>query len=222
MRYFFLAYALVAILVVGVFGLRGDKFSEPPIRIFPDMDEQDKIKAQSRDDFFADGLGSRRPVEGTQPQSIGGTDAEFGAATGYLSTGAVDEFYANGLPAELEITPEILPAFLAHGQEHFQIFCTPCHGESGDGNGITSKLGVPGVANLHDPRFAQETYPDGRLYHVITHGQGLMSGYGYNLTLRDRWSIVAYVRALQLAREAPLSDPQIKTIWDAAVADSAQ
>ncbi|MCP5534497.1 MAG: cytochrome c, partial [Akkermansiaceae bacterium] len=66
MRYFFLAYALIALTVVGIFGVRGQKFTKPPIRVFPDMDEQDKLRAQKPDPFFADGVGSRLPVAGTQ------------------------------------------------------------------------------------------------------------------------------------------------------------
>jgi len=77
MRYFFLAYALVALTVVGLFGVRGQKFSKPPVRIFPDMDNQDKVKAQKADPFFADGHGSRLPVTQTQPRGFN----EAGAAS---------------------------------------------------------------------------------------------------------------------------------------------
>jgi mono/diheme cytochrome c family protein len=59
------------------------------------------------------------------------------------------------------------------------------------------------IANLHEPRFGSDQYPEGKLYHVITHGQGLMSGYGANIPVRDRWAIVAYVRALQDSKKAP-------------------
>ncbi len=70
MRYFFFIYALIALLVVGIFGIRGQKFDKPPIRIFPDMDEQDKLRAQKPDAFFADGHGSRLPVSQTQPRGF--------------------------------------------------------------------------------------------------------------------------------------------------------
>ncbi len=58
------------------------------------------------------------------------------------------------------------------------------------------------IANLHEPRFASDQYPDGRVFHVITHGQGLMSGYGASIPVRDRWAIVAYLRALQDSRKS--------------------
>lgn len=218
MRYFFLAYALIAVLVVGIFGLRGDKSAKTPIEIFPDMDRQDKIKAQTPDDFFADGLGSRKPVAGTLAQSIGDADAEFGGGTGYYATGHIGDYYGSGMPEELELSAEVLPEFVARGEERFNIYCMPCHGRSGDGGGIAAQFGVPGVANLHTENFLSASYPDGRMYDVIVNGKGQMGGYGYNINLRDRWAIIAYIRAMQLAQKAPLSDPKIKAAYDQATA----
>ena len=65
---------------------------------------------------------------------------------------------------------------------------------------MTSRYGVPGIANLLLPAFGEESYPDGRLYHTINKGKGMMSGYGYNIPVSDRWAIVAYVRTLQAAK----------------------
>ncbi len=65
MRYFFLTFAILAVLFVGMAGFRGQKFQKPPIQVFPDMDDQDKIKAQTPDVFFADRQGARLPVTGT-------------------------------------------------------------------------------------------------------------------------------------------------------------
>ena len=126
MRYFFLAYALVALLVVGIFGVRGQKFSKPPIRIFPDMDNQDKIRAQKPDAFFADGHGARLPVSQTQPRgfnedgahSIGGIpEYEFGGQTGYLYTGHVGDYFGSGMPEELKLTEEQKPKVKAALEE---------------------------------------------------------------------------------------------------------
>ncbi|MCU0776086.1 MAG: cytochrome c [Akkermansiaceae bacterium] len=211
MRYFFLAYALIALLVVGIFGLRGQKFSKPPVRIFPDMDEQDKLKAQKPDPFFADGQGARLPVAQTFPRgfnpdgekSIGGIpEYEFGGGTGYYFTGHVGDYYGNGMPEELGLTPENAAELILRGKERFGIYCAVCHGASGDGNGITANYGVPVAANPNAKLNAltQESYPDGRLYEVITNGKGLMSGYGYNIPVRDRWAIVAYIHTLQAAK----------------------
>ncbi|MCU0751059.1 MAG: cytochrome c [Akkermansiaceae bacterium] len=211
MRYFFLAYALIALLVVGIFGLRGQKFSKPPVRIFPDMDEQDKVKAQSPDSFFADGHGGRLPIAQTQPRGfnpegekvIGGIpEYEFGGQTGYYATGHVGDYYGNGMPEELKLTTESAGELIRRGKERYGIYCAVCHGASGDGNGITAQYGVP-VANNPNAKLnaiSPETYPDGRLYEVITNGKGLMSGYGYNIPVRDRWAIVAYIHTLQAAK----------------------
>jgi mono/diheme cytochrome c family protein len=211
MRYFFLAYALIALLVVGIFGLRGQKFSKPPVRIFPDMDEQDKLKAQKPDPFFADGHGGRLPITQTQPRGfnpegekvIGGIpEYEFGGQTGYYYTGHVGDYYGNGMPEELGLTPENATELILRGKERFGIYCAVCHGASGDGKGITSNYGVPVAANPNAKlnSLTQQSYPDGRIYEVITNGKGLMSGYGYNIPVRDRWAIIAYIHTLQAAK----------------------
>jgi mono/diheme cytochrome c family protein len=199
------------LLVVGIFGLRGQKFSKPPIRIFPDMDEQDKVKAQKPDPFFADGHGSRLPISQTQPRgfnpegamTIGGIpEYEFGGQTGYYYTGHVGDYYGIGMPEELKLTTESAGELIRRGKERFNIYCAVCHGASGDGNGITANYGVPVAANPNAKLNAgsPETYPDGRLFNTITNGMGLMSGYGYNIPVRDRWAIIAYVRTLQAAK----------------------
>ena len=209
MRYFFLAYAIIAVLVVGIFGFRGQHFSKPPLRIFPDMDEQDKLKPQKPDEFFADGYGGRQPVDETQPRGfnpdgvreIGGIpEYEFSGDTGYYYTGHVGDYFGTGMPDELELTAENTEAFIRRGHERFAIYCSPCHGTSGDGQGITSHFGVPGIANLQGDPY-KGTYPDGRLFDVITHGKGQMGSYGANVPVRDRWAIIAYVRTLQAAKE---------------------
>lgn len=211
MRYFFLTYALIALMVVGIFGLRGQKFSKPPVRIFPDMDEQDKVGAQKPDAFFADGHGARLPVAQTQPRGfnddglreIGGIpEYEFGGQPGYYYTGHVGDYFGTGMPEELELTEESAASLLRRGQERYGIYCAVCHGAAGDGQGITGQYGVPGIANFHLDNFKPATYPDGRMYDVITNGKGMMSGYGYNIPVKDRWAVIAYVRALQIAKDA--------------------
>ncbi len=211
MRYFFLIYALIALIVVGIFGVRGQKFSKPPVRIFPDMDEQDKLKAQKPDAFFADGHGGRLPVAQTQPRgfnpqgekSIGGIpEYEFGGQTGYYYTGHVGDYYGVGMPEELKLTNESAAELIRRGEERYGIYCAVCHGASGDGNGITAQYGVPvaGNPNAKLNAISAETYPDGRLFEVITAGKGQMSGYGYNIPVRDRWAIIAYIHTLQAAK----------------------
>jgi mono/diheme cytochrome c family protein len=223
-KYFFLAYAIIIVLFVGLMPIRGAKRADTPLRLFPDMDDQDKVMWQAPDEFFADDSGSRRPVSGTHPvglqpdgkSELGGIPVYgFGGGTGYYYTGGIEDYYSNGMPEEIGLKKENVEAFLRRGEERYNINCMPCHGVSGDGMGITTSFGVPGVANLTLENYGQATYPDGRMYDVIANGKGNMGGYKHNLSVRDRWAVVAYVRALQIARKAPLSDPSIKAAWEA-------
>ena len=225
MKYFFLAYAILAALFIGLMPSRGEKKPKPPIRLFPDMDEQDYLRAQKPDGFFADGAGGRHPVDGTYPvgfQPDGATELggipvyEFGGGTGYYHTGSIEDYYSNGMPEELGLTADNVEAFLRRGGEVYHINCMPCHGSSGDGLGIATSFGVPGVANLTLENFGAAAYPDGRMFEVISNGKGNMGGYKHNISLRDRWAVVGYVRALQAARRAPLSDEGIKAAFEQA------
>lgn len=204
LKYFFIVYAILGMAVLALFGIPGTKFERPPFRVFPDMDEQDKLKGQKPSQFFEDGMGARLPVAGTVPMSgdDGVFSVEFGEGrTGYYYTGLSEGYYGTGMPEELELTAENAEAFLVRGEERYGIFCAICHGESGDGQGTVSKLGLAGVRNLHEETFQAENYPDGLLYHVITHGKGMMGAYGMNIPVEDRWAIVAYMRAMQEARD---------------------
>lgn len=213
MRYFFLIYAIVAVLVVGIFGLRGEKFSKPPIRIFPDMDEQDVLRAQKPSAFFADGQGDRQPVGQTRPRGfnpdgldeIGGIpEYDFGGGTGYFYTGHIGDYYGNGMPEELKLTVDNADDFIRRGREVYSIHCAPCHGVSGNGQGITSNYGVPVAANPNARLNAitPDAYPDGRMFETISKGRGQMGSYGANISVRDRWAVIAYVHTLQAAKAA--------------------
>jgi mono/diheme cytochrome c family protein len=224
MRYFFLIYAIIAIAFVGIFGIRGTKFTEPPIRLFPDMDDQDVTKAQKTEAFFADGVSSRQPVANTAPigfhpqgeTKLGGiAEYEFSGAQGYYDSGHFGDYYGSGMPTELQLDEKSAVQLLKRGHERFDVYCSVCHGKSGNGAGITSNYGVPGIANLTIDNYGQAAYPDGRLFEVITKGKGNMSGYGYNIPIRDRWAIVAYIRAMQIARRAPYD--AVKEAYDAGV-----
>ena len=229
MKYFFIAYAIIAALFIGLMPMRGAKSPNTPIWLLPDMDNQDKLKPQKPDPFFADGQGARLPVHGTQAlgfnaegaSEIGGIpEYEFGGGTGYYATGAIDDYYANGMPEELKLTAENVGAFLKRGEEAFNVNCAICHGKSGDGQGITGQFGVPGIANLVDDTKKQAVYPDGRMFEVITNGKGQMGAYKHNVSLRDRWAIVAYVRAMQFARKAPYD--AVKDAYDKGIATQAK
>ncbi len=186
MKYFYLTFLLAIVAVLSLAGFRGSISRKPPIEIFPDMDRQPKIRPQAPNAFFADGLSSRRP-----PAETVSRDAhwqEIPLNTGHV-TGTTNFVELNPLP----ITAELL----ARGKQRFQISCLPCHGPLADGNGITKKFGMAVVANLQDKRIVSMT--DGEIFNVITYGRNLMGAYGPNVVIEDRWAIIAYVRALQLA-----------------------
>lgn len=214
MRYFFLTYALLAMLVVGLLGWRGQKFATPPLRIFPDMDEQDKLRAQKPEGFFADGHGGRLPVARTQPRGfnpdgasvVGGIpEYEFGGQGGYYFSGRIGDYYGIGMPAELQLTEQTARQLIHRGRERFTIHCAPCHGPSGDGQGMTSAYGVPVNTNPNAKlnSLSPAVYPDGRLFNTISNGMGRMSGYAAQVPARDRWAIISYIRTLQAAKQAP-------------------
>lgn len=193
MRYFLAGFALLTLIVVSVAGFRGGLSRKPPIEIFPDMDRQPKLRPQTAQGFLADGLSSRLPVAGSISRGQPFLDIP-------LNTGREP-----GTTNFVEVLPTLVTAeLLARGRERFTIHCALCHGGQGDGKGVTSKLGMAVVGNLHDARIVQQA--DGELFATITGGKNLMQGYGPNLAIADRWAIIAYVRALQLSRLASLDE----------------
>jgi mono/diheme cytochrome c family protein len=193
MRYFLLAFLIAIALVVGIAGKRGKISRKPPIEVFSDMDRQPKIRPQTPSEFFADGRASRLPVEGTVAR--GSHFLEEPLSTGMV-TGTTNFVAVN----PLKVTDQLM----ARGQQRFQIYCSPCHGLAGDGNGVVKNLGFATVKSLHEPRIVQ--FGDGEIFYVITHGRNTMGPYASQVTVEDRWAIVAYVRALQLAQLGQKSD----------------
>ncbi len=205
---------MVVVAVLAIAGFRGTKSPKAPLEIFPDMDRQPRFNAQHKNDFFADGRAARDHVPGVVPQGFvkpGAYSANEGnnarALTGnagfssgldYANTGKIGDVWGNGIPVEVN------PDLLARGAERYQINCSVCHGIAGDGQGIVSKYGFGGVANLTDSRL--RALPDGSIFDAITHGRGNMGPLGSNITVEDRWAIIAYLRALQRSQYATLQD----------------
>jgi mono/diheme cytochrome c family protein len=214
LRTFFSLFFLGIIVVVLFAGFRGSKMTHPPIEIFPDMDHQPKFQPQHTSGFFADGRAARKPVEGTIPQGYemkgaffqaparNGTfaDAGFTNQPNYFNTGKFGDVYGDGFPTEIKVNE----AFIKRGQERFNINCAVCHGYAGQGNGVTSQFGLVAIANLHDERIRIQ--PDGQIYSTITNGKNTMGAYGPNVSVEDRWAIVAYIRTLQKSQLVKLTD----------------
>ncbi len=210
LRGFLLISLLLTIAAIAVLGFRGEKTTNEPWEIFPDMVRQIKVRAQSPLNFFADGRGPRMPVNGTVPigyemptaQPIGAPEsppvAGFSVGTDYIDTGKMGNNWGTGIP--VPVTPQLLQ----RGRERFNITCAMCHGATAAGNGITKQYGLATVVTLQDDRIRKMA--DGEIFNTITNGKNTMMAYGPNIMVADRWAIIAYLRALERSQNAAIVD----------------
>lgn len=160
-------------------------------RLRQEMYNQPRFEPLEKNAFFADQRSSRPWIKGTVARGQLRTDA-------HLYTGMV-----NGQPAEtfpFPITREVLQ----RGRERYNIYCTPCHGQQGDGRGMVVRRGMKQPPSYHIERLQNET--PGYFFDVMTNGFGAMYSYASRIKARDRWAIVAYIRALQLSQNATIDD----------------
>jgi mono/diheme cytochrome c family protein len=203
MRYAYLALLFAVVATVSVLGFRTHTFTKPPFEVFADMDHQGKYKPQAESKFFADGRTDRPVPAGTVPygRSPQVQDAKFLAADPFLYEGkAADGTFAQNYPASLTLNR----AFLERGRLKYDIYCAVCHGQIGDGNGITKSYGMGATPTYHDD--AKRALAEGDIFHTITNGKGNMKGYADKLDVQDRWAVVAYVRTLQRAQTGTVDD----------------
>jgi mono/diheme cytochrome c family protein len=154
-----------------------------------DMHDAPRYEAFEASASFADNRASRTAPAGTVAR--GWLRDDEALYTGKVAGQLVEEFpFA------------IAHAELARGRERFNIYCTPCHGQLGDGKGMVVQRGLRQAASFHQDRLRQEKV--GYFFDVITNGFGAMPDYATQIPVRDRWLIVAYVRTLQLSQHAPL------------------
>lgn len=151
-----------------------------------DMARQPKQRPLSPTDFFGDGRSERALVEGT-------------VARGSIEQDAL-AILKDSDAFPLAVTPELL----ARGRERFDIYCSVCHGKLGDGNGMVAQRGFRHPPTYHSDRLRQ--VPVGYFYDVISNGFGAMPDYAAQIPPRDRWAIIAYLRALQLSQYAPAAE----------------
>ena len=192
------ALALVPFALVA--RARATRSTQPRLHVVQDMDNQARFKSQQANPWFADGRAMRPPVEGTVARgALRLDDAYFRGTSG--------GGYVDGFPAPAELTRETLE----RGRERYDIYCAPCHGLAGYGDGIVAKRAdrlqqgtwIP-PASLHvEPAL---TRPTGHLFNTISNGIRSMPAYGAQLSVEDRWAVVAYVRALQRSQRARIED----------------
>lgn len=174
----------------------------PRIHIIQNMDNQPKYVGQQPNLLFNDGRSMRPVVPGAIAQGDMVDDTHY-------AMGVVDGQWVTAFPERVKITTD----FVLRGQERFEIYCMPCHGPTGVGDGIINQRamqllerGLPTgttwvqAKNIHEPQIVEQ--PLGQVFNTITNGVRNMSGYGDQISIYDRWAIVSYIKALQESRNA--------------------
>ena len=179
-----------------------------PIHIIQDMDYQPRFDTQEVNPLFADDRAMRPQIPGVVAVGQSRDDVHF-------SEGVVDGGWANTTPGEVPVTMSMLQ----RGRERFNIYCSMCHGYAGFGDGIVNQRAMVAMANadgpiygtawvqaksIHDAEVVDQ--PVGQIFNTITHGIRNMAGYEAQIPPRDRWTIAAYVKALQKSQDAMLQD----------------
>lgn len=166
--------------------------------------------------FYGDGLSTRQPIEGTVARGFLKTDTEFftGKKAGRTTTAtapapvgaqptvaaAATASGAAAYPDDVEVFPiAVTKEMVARGKERYEIFCSACHGLTGNGDGMIVRRGFRRAASFNDDRLRQA--PVGHFFDAITNGWGAMPSYAPQIPVEDRWAIVGYIRALQLSQE---------------------
>ena len=157
-----------------------------------DMQDQPKFIPLRPSTFFADGRSARPIPEGTVARGHLNDDTLF-----YTGKGP------DGKPVN-EFPFPVTKAVIQRGQQRFNIYCTPCHDRTGNGNGMVVQRGYRHPPTYHSDRLRQ--VPNGYIFDVITNGFGAMPDYAAQIPPADRWAIVSYVRALQLSQQASIND----------------
>jgi mono/diheme cytochrome c family protein len=156
-----------------------------------DMHDQPKYRPLRGSELFADKRSARPLVAGTVARGTLREDA-------VLYTGKIGKEFVTEIP--VKVTAELL----ARGQTQFQVFCSPCHGRTGRGDGMVVRRGFKAPSSYHVDRLRQ--VPIGYFYDVMTNGFGAMADYSAQVPPQDRWAIAAYIRTLQLSQYAPVAD----------------
>ena len=178
--------------------------NQPRLQVVYDMDQQSYYKAQTENTFFPDGVTMRKPPAGT-------------VARGLLNE---DDAYFRGIARDTifvqEIPVQVTKPMLERGRERFNIYCAPCHGQSGNGNGMTHIRAQALAEGTWTPPtdLTSQTVverPSGHIYNTISNGIRTMPSYGAQLNPQDRWAVTAYVRALQLSRNATIADVPVES-----------
>ena len=157
-----------------------------------DMHDQPKYKPFAQSSFWSDDRSARPLVDGTVARGKLKTDTRLWKGRN------PDGTFVTELPVPVTRT------LLLRGQQRFNIYCTPCHGRAGDGEGMVVQRGFKHPPTYHSDKLRQQ--PPGYIYDVITNGFGAMVSYASRVPMEDRWAITAYVRVLQFSQNATIED----------------
>lgn len=188
----FVTLLLAALVALMVLGCQGSPKTKPPIHINPNMDNVPRYDPQAASPFFDNGMAMRPVPEGT-------------VARGQLRE---DKAWYEGIgPDGQPVAENPLPltaSALERGRERYNIYCTACHSQVGDGRGIVTQRGFVPPPTFHSDLI--RNYPDGHIFQVISNGIRNMPSYAPQIPVEDRWRIVHYVRALQRSQHARIAD----------------
>ncbi len=200
--YFLLFLVALSLIPMGmVYKSRSaGKRTSPRIQVVYDMDQQFSFKAQQENPFFADGMAMRGQPEGTVARGMLQDNPVF-----FTGTTDSDTMWVENFP--MEVTRELVD----RGQNRFNIFCAPCHGVSGNGNGPVNIRAAALAEGTWTPPTDIATatvasQPAGKIYNTIRNGIRNMPAYGPQISPEDRWAVVAYVRAIQASRGSDIGD----------------
>lgn len=180
-----------------------------------DMQDQPRYKAYKKSDFFLDGRASRDLPEGTVPRGMlrenaalytGKTEGAPAPAAVSTSTDAAGNTVVTSFPGLVDEFPiPVTKELVDRGEDRFRIYCIVCHGPVGNGDGMIVRRGFPKPPTYHDDRLRNA--PVGHFFDVATNGFGRMNGYASQISVNDRWAIVAYIRALQISQNPTGTKP---------------
>ncbi len=241
MRYLNLAACILLVAILSM-GCRGNKSKLPPVHPNQNMDFAQSYEAQERNDWFPNHAAMRPRIEGTVSRDFHAVSTEKARIGQKVPSSHLrnDPAYFTGLTADglkfasdpakitntmtianLPDSVKLTPQLVARGEERYKIFCTPCHALDGSGQGTVPERAGPSynVPSYHGPT---TEYPDkdirehnlGLIFHIISHGRGVMGAYNTQIPTADRWAIAVWVRTLQISQSAKLADVPAKVRSD--------
>jgi len=192
MKIFALIFPLMMWMTIFISCSQERPSENPPVHLIPNMDDQPKYEAMEESQFFPDKSAVRMPVEGTVARG------QLNENSAYYQGKNDNGQLIRNIPVQLTLP------LLERGQKRYNIYCAPCHGLTGAGQGIVIKKGFLPPPSFHIDRLRD--IEDGHIFEVISKGIRNMPSYSYQIPVADRWAIIAYFRALQRSQNATIDD----------------